>query len=58
MDIDKIKLIVDLTMAKVSILKIKADAYEWACHVNEDTREQLLMTLTDIDSQLAQLRDL
>ena len=56
MDIDKIKLIVDLTMAKVSILKMKADDYEWACHVDKDTKEQLLMALTDIDIQLAQLR--
>lgn len=56
MDIDTIKLIVDLTMAKIDILKLKADAYNWQCHTDADTKEKLLEALESIDEILATLK--
>lgn len=56
MDIEKIKIIVELTKAKVDILKLKADDYTWACHVDKDTKDQLEETLIDINEQLSGLR--
>lgn len=55
MNIEKIKLLVDLTKAKVDILKLKADDYTWACHVDEATKTQLLNTLKDIDKLISEL---
>ena len=55
-DIDKIKLIVDLTLAKVEILKLKGDNYAWQCHTDKKAREQLLEALEDIDELLATLK--
>ena len=54
-DIEKIKLIVDLTKAKLDILKLKADNYNWLVHIDEATRDKLLVTLIDIDKQLEEL---
>jgi hypothetical protein len=45
---DKVKLI----LAKVEILKLKADSYIWQCHVSKDVKEQLEKILIDIDEQL------
>lgn len=56
MDIGKAKLIVDLTLAKVEILKLKADDYMWGCHVDADTKAQLEEALTSINEQLQQLK--
>ena len=55
MNIEKIKLLVDLTKAKVDILKLKADDYTWACHIDEATKTQLLNTLKDIDKLISEL---
>jgi hypothetical protein len=55
-DINRIKLIVDLTTARVEILKLRADDYTWQCHIDEQTRNQLMQTLGEIDGQLAELR--
>ena len=57
MQIEKIKLIVDLTRAKVDILKLKADDYNWQCHIDTETKEQLLNTLEEIDKQLKSLSE-
>ncbi len=57
MDIDKIKLVVDLTKAKLDILKLKADHYSWTCHVDGDTKQQLINLKDDIDIQLRELRN-
>ncbi len=54
MDIEQIKLIVDLTMAKVEILKLKADSYTWS-YVDVETKATLEKTLVSIDSQLSAL---
>ena len=54
MDIEKIKLIVDLTKAKVDILKIKSDDYNWY-GMDDETRKQLLDTLEEINKQLKSL---
>jgi len=51
----QIKTIVELTMAKIDILKMKADGYTWSCHVDESTREKLEATLVKIDSLLEQI---
>lgn len=56
MEIYKIKLIVDLTKAKIDILKLKADDYTWQCHIDEDTKKQLLEVLKQIDCQLIKIR--
>ena len=55
MDIEKIKLIVDLTKAKVDILKIKSDDYKWYGCMDDETRKQLLDTLEEINKQLKSL---
>lgn len=57
MNLDKIKIITDLTLAKVSILKLKADEYTWNCFVNEVTKKQLLDILIDIDKQLLEINN-
>lgn len=56
MSVASIKEIVELTLAKVEILKLKADDYTWACHVDEATKSQLLSTLVEIDSLLEKSR--
>ena len=56
-DIEKIKLVVDLTLAKVEILRLKADDYNWQCNINEEGRKQLLSALDDIDALLTTLDD-
>lgn len=53
---EKIKLIVDLTLAKVSILELKADDYKWQVFVDKDTQEKLLKTVSDIDFILKSLK--
>lgn len=53
---EEVKLIVDLTLAKVEILKLKADDYAWQCHVDEETKKQLLDTLDEINLMLIALR--
>ena len=55
MNIEKIKLLVDLTKAKIDILKLKADDYTWACHVDEVTKSHLLDALKDIDELISKL---
>lgn len=50
--LERIKTIVDLTRCKVDILKLKADDYIWACHVDDKTKEMLEATLVEIDSML------
>ena len=55
MNIEKIKLLVDLTKAKVDILKLKADDYTWACHIKKKKKTQLLNTLKDIDKLISEL---
>jgi len=50
-----IKTIVDLTLAKIEILKMKADDYTWQCHIDKNTREKLNATLIKIDSLLEQI---
>jgi len=56
MNYERAKMIVDLTLAKVEILKLKADGYSWSCHVDADTRSQLLQTKEEIDAMLIDLR--
>lgn len=51
-----IKELVELTLAKVEILKLKADDYTWNCYVDAATKVQLLSALDEIDILLAQLR--
>lgn len=41
-----------LILAKVEILKLKADAYSWQCHTPNDVKEQLEQTLREIDELL------
>jgi hypothetical protein len=45
---------VQLIMAKVEILKLKADDYKWQCYTPEDTKKQLLETLEEINALLIQ----
>lgn len=57
MKIEYIKELVSLTVAKVEILKLKANDYAWACHVDDKTKEDLLKTLDEIDSLIASMKD-
>ena len=56
-ELDKIKILVDLTLAKVDILKLKADDYAWACHVDDNTKKQLGKTLVDINKTLSEMQE-
>ncbi len=40
---------VQLLLAKIEILKLKADDYNWQCHVPENVKKQLEETLLKID---------
>lgn len=53
---NNIKEIAALTVAKVEILKIKADHYTWNALLSVDDRENLNYTLADIDSLLDKLK--
>jgi hypothetical protein len=54
-DIERIKLIVTLSMARIDILKLKADDYNWQCHTPQNVKEQLENSLLEIDELLAEL---
>ena len=54
-DIENIKLLVDLTNAKVSILRMKADPHGTWRWVDEGTAKQLEGTLIKIDEMLESL---
>lgn len=55
MNIDKLKLRVDLIKSRVEILKLKANDYEWQCHVPDAAKEGLEKALLDIDQALTEL---
>ena len=57
MNYERSKMIVDLTIAKIEILKLKADDYNWSCYTDDETRELLLQTLDDITLMLKDLKD-
>lgn len=44
---------IQLIRAKVDILKLKADSYEWQCTVPVDVKAELEKTLKEIDGALA-----
>ncbi len=52
----RLELIVNLTIAKVEILKMKADDYNWQVHVPEESQNQLIETLEEINKQLLRLK--
>ena len=52
---EKIKLIVDLTLARIEILKMKANIHDWSCYVPEEVKEQLEKTLIEIDQKIKEL---
>jgi hypothetical protein len=52
----RLQLIVSLTMAKVEILNLKADEYNWQVHTDNDAKQQLLQTLLEIDEYLLDLK--
>lgn len=54
-DLEKLKLKIDLIKAKVEILKLRADDYNWSCHVHEDVKEELAKTLIEIERILGVL---
>jgi len=56
MEYKHITALVNLTMNKVQILKLKADDHAWACYVDDNTKQQLEITLTEIDNLLDELR--
>lgn len=38
---------------KLEILKLKADDYNWACHIHDDTKKELEGMLAEINEKLA-----
>jgi hypothetical protein len=46
---EEIPLLVTLLLAKVDILKLKADDYNWKCHTPQTVKEQLEIALNKID---------
>ena len=53
---EKVKLIVELTMKKLEILKLKADDYNWS-FVSAENEKLLLDTLKEIDELLTGLKN-
>ena len=43
---------ISLILAKVEILKLKADDYAWQCHVPKDVRDELEKALIEIEELL------
>lgn len=41
-----------LIMARIEILKLKANSYDWSCHVPDHVKEQLEETLDEINREL------
>lgn len=52
---DTISLVVQLTLAKLEIVKLKADHYGWA-HLMDDGRKMLDESLSDINKLLKDLK--
>lgn len=50
-----LEMIVNLTVAKLQILKLKSDDYQWFGMMNEENRTQLTNTLSEIDNLLTTL---
>lgn len=50
-----LEMIVNLTVAKLKILELKADDYKWFSLTTEENRNQLLATLKNIDELLITL---
>lgn len=57
MEIERIKLIIDLTRAKIDILTMKSDEYVWFSYLDSTGRKSLLDALRYIDSQIRLLND-
>ena len=53
---DHIKELVSLTIAKIEILKLKADDYAWSCYVDDQTKQQLEDALLEINSLLSDIK--
>jgi len=47
--------LIRLVLAKVEILKLKANHYEWSCMVPDDVKEQLHDAESRIDTQIREL---
>lgn len=43
---------IQLVLARVEILKLKADHHNWSCYVPQDVKDQVEETLTEINSLL------
>ena len=43
---------IELLKMKLEILKLKADDYQWACHVDKETKASLESMLVEIDNTL------
>ena len=54
-NMENLKMEIDLIKSKVEILKLKADDYNWCCHVPKDVKEELDKTLTKIDRYLSEI---
>lgn len=55
LDFEKAKLVAELTVAKIGILRLKADGYNWQCHTDEEIKDQLESALASINEQLEKL---
>lgn len=55
MDFEKLKLKIELTKARIDILKMKANDYEWSCFVPNDVKGSLEKSLVEIEQALAEL---
>lgn len=46
---------ISLVLARVEILKLKANDHDWQCYVAKDVRESLEGSLIEIDKELKEL---
>lgn len=55
MNIETMKLRIDLVKARLDILKLKANDHDWSCYVPSDVKISLEKTLVEIDEALKEL---
>lgn len=45
---------IELLKIKIEILKLKADSYDWVCHVPDNVKNQLNEMLEQINEELSE----
>ncbi len=57
MEVEHIKLLVELMQTRISILRLKSDDYAWTCYVDDKTKHDFERSLDQIDELIKELRN-